>query len=106
MTEARPGYTGRMFPDRKPSAVRLREKLAASDRAKQMYQTEAVYHTEVEWTCRLLGIVDEVTDPETAARITDAIGERLTGDDVSEAAIRIRESQAEIGRLMWQDVPG
>lgn len=96
----------RAFPDRKPSAVRLREQLAASDAATRMHQADALYHAEVEWTCRLLGVIDEVTDPETAERITAAIGGRLTGDDASEAAIRVRAAQAELDRLRWQDVPG
>lgn len=91
-----------IFPSRKPSAVHLRQQLAASDGAMRMYQTEALYRTQVEWTCRLLDVIDEVTDPETAMRITDAICARLTGDDVSEAAARVRETQAEVARLMWQ----
>lgn len=99
-------FPGRKLPDRKPSAVRLREQLAASGTATRMYQTEPVYHAEVEWTCRLLGVIDEVTDPETAERITAAIGGRLTGDDASEAAIRVRAAQAEIARLVWQGTPG
>jgi hypothetical protein len=99
-------FPDRKFPDRKPSAVRLREKLAANARAERMYQTEALYHTEVEWTCELLGVVDEVTDPEAAAQITDAIGERLTGDSVSEAAARGRAALAEFDRLVWRGTPG
>lgn len=95
-----------MFLNRKPSAVRLREHLAANARATRMYQTGALYHTEVEWTCQLLGVIDEVTDPGTAERITDAISERLTGDGTSEAAARIRKNQAETERLMWLGAPG
>lgn len=65
-----------------------------------MYQAEALYHAEVEWACQLLDVIDEVTDPETAERITAAIGGRLAGDDASEAAIRIREAHAEMTEQM------
>jgi hypothetical protein len=85
---------------RKPSAVRLREKLAASGNAARIYQTEALYHTEVEWTCRLLYVVDEIADPAAADRITDAICERLAGNSTGEAAERIWQVQAGIERLM------
>lgn len=95
-----------VFYDRKPSAIRLREKMAASASAMRAYHGEAQYHAQVEWACRLLGVIDEVTDPETAKRITDAIGERLTGDDAGEAATRIRAAQAELDRLVWQGVTG
>lgn len=66
----------------------------------RMYQTEALYNTEVTWTCRLLDVVDEVTDAATAVRITDAICERLAGDSVTEAAERRQAFQAETERLM------
>jgi hypothetical protein len=100
-------FPGRMFPDRKPSAVRLREKLAASGgNAMRMYQTEALYHTQVEWTCQLLGAVDEATDPATAERITDAVCARLTGNDADEAAVRAWDTAAEVHRLMREGTPG
>lgn len=82
------------------SASYLRERLARTDRARAMYQTEALYNMQVEWTCRLLDVVDEITDPVTAQLITDVIYERLTGDGVSEAAQRQREVRAELERLM------
>jgi hypothetical protein len=94
------------IPGRKPSAVRLREHLAAHGNAMRMYQTEPLYRAEVEWTFRLLDVIDEVTDAEAAERITAAIGGRLTGDDASEAAIRVRAAQAEFARLVWEGVPG
>jgi hypothetical protein len=103
-------FPGRKFPDRKPSAVRLRELLTtAAGGAIAMYQTEAIYHAQVEWTCQVLGVIDEVTDPETAERITDAIAGRLTGDggETHLAMARIRDAQAEFGRLVWQQhMPG
>jgi hypothetical protein len=94
------------FPDRKPSAVRLREKLAEGGTAMRMYQTEALYHTQVEWTCQLLGAVDEVTDAATAERITDAVCARLTGNDADEAAVRAWDTAAEVHRLMREGTPG
>lgn len=66
----------------------------------RMHQTEALYNTEVTWTCRLLDVVDEVADAATAARITDAICERLAGDSVTEAAERRQAFAAETERLM------
>ena len=84
------------------SADRLRERLAANGDTLRMYTGEAMYHVQVEYTCRLLDVVDEVTDSVTAELITDAIYERLSGDGVSEAAQRIRETRAEIDRLMRQ----
>lgn len=81
------------------SASYLREMLARTDGARAMYQTDALYNMQVEWTCRLLDVVDEVTDPVTAQLITDVIYERLTGDGVSEAARRQREVRAELERL-------
>lgn len=95
------------FPDRKPSAVRLREKLASSGgTATRMYQGEALYRAQVEWTCQLLGAVDEVTDAATAERITDEIARRLAGDDASEAAVRAWDTAAEVHRLMRGGTPG
>lgn len=81
------------MPDRKPSAERLRERLASHGDALRMLQTEALYHTQVAYTCQLLDVVDEVTDPATAERITDAICERLAGDSASEAGERALDAQ-------------
>ena len=61
-----------------------------------MYTGEALYHTQVDWTCQLLDVVDEVTDPVTARLITDAIYERLSGDGASDAAARIREARRQV----------
>ena len=87
------------------SAHRLREMLARHDRALAMYTGEALYHYQVDYTCQLLDVVDEVTDPVTAGRVTDGIYERLTGDGVSEAARRVREARAEYERLVRSRVP-
>jgi hypothetical protein len=65
-----------------------------------MFRDDAVYHMQVQWTTRLLDVVDEVTDDVTGALVADAIYERLTGDGVSEAAQRIREHRAAVEQLM------
>lgn len=82
------------------SGDRLREKLARNPGALAMYQGEVIYNVQVETTCRLLDVVDKVTDSFTAGLITDAICERMTGIGVSEASQRQREQQAELERLM------
>jgi hypothetical protein len=82
------------------SADKLREMLTLSDGALRMYQGEVLYHVQVDWTCRLLDVVDEVTDPVTAGLVTDLIYERLTGDGVSEAAERQREAIERVAQLM------
>jgi hypothetical protein len=64
-----------------------------------MYTGETLYHVQVDWTCQLLDVVDEVTDPVTATLIADVIYERLSGDGVSEAAARIREARAQMDRI-------
>jgi hypothetical protein len=84
---------------RTSSADRLRGRLAASGGTLRLYTTDTLYHVQVDYTCQLLDVVDEVTDSVTADLITDAIYERLSGDGVSEAAERIREARAEMERL-------
>ena len=84
------------------SADRLSEKLAAKPGALAAYRDDVTYMVQVETTCRLLDVVDQVTDQFTAALITDAIHERMTGIGVSEASQRMRERQAELERLMHE----
>jgi hypothetical protein len=81
------------------SAARLRQALAASGDAMRMYLGEALYHAQVDFTCQLLDVVDEVADPGTAQRIADAIGERLAEAGAAGAADRIREAGAETERV-------
>lgn len=90
----------------KTSADRLREYLYRRPRATWAYTSEPLYHAEVEWTCRLLGIVDEAADAEAAERVTAAICERLAGDSVTEAIERAQDRQAEMDRLMGRGAPG
>lgn len=73
------------------SAARLREMLAADGDAMRMYLGEALYHAQVDFTCQLLDVVDEVAGPGTAQRIADAIGERLAGAGAAGAAERARQ---------------
>ena len=89
---------------RRPSADRLRERLAANGDSLRMYTGE-VYAVQVDYTCQLLDVVDEVVDSVTAGLITDAIYERLSGDGVSEAARRIREARAMVEQLAREPVP-
>jgi hypothetical protein len=90
---------------RHKSCARLMAKLAHYEAAGAMYQGEALYHAQIDWMCQLLDIVDELADPVTAALITDAIGERLTGDGASEAAKRQRDAKAQYERLMREPLP-
>lgn len=90
--------SGELF-SRMTSADRLRQLLAASSNPMRLYQTEALYHIQVDYTCQLLDAVDEVTDEFTATMITSVIYEKLAGDGASEAARRIREARAEMERL-------
>lgn len=87
------------------SADRLRRLLAASGNASHMYQTEALYKVQVEYTCDLLDAVDEVTDEVTAQMITAVIYEKLTGDGASAAARRKREADERIVELMQNPGP-
>lgn len=89
--------------DGQTSADRLREHLAANGDTLRMYTGEAMYHVQVDYTCQLLDVVDEVTDSFTANLIADAIYERLSGDGVSEAATSIRAARAQM-ELLTQGV--
>jgi hypothetical protein len=84
----------------KPSADRLREKLAEHGGAMRAYMGEALYHAQVDYTCQLLDVVDEVTDPATAVRVTDAICERLADAGALAAAERMRQFEEETERMM------
>jgi hypothetical protein len=81
------------------SAARLREILSRHGEARAMLVSDAMYHAQIRYTCDLLDVVDEVADPETAKRITDAIGDRLAGPEASDAIKRAVEAAAEIGAL-------
>jgi hypothetical protein len=94
-----------MSQKRIAAAVQLRAKLQHNAGALAMYQGDAMYHMQIDYTCRLLDAVDEVTDSVTATLITDVIYERLTGDGVSAAAERIREAHAQIKRLSTEIRP-
>jgi hypothetical protein len=91
--------------DRTKSADRLRQMLALNPGALAMYQNETLYHVQIDWTCQLLDVVDEIIDPVTAGLITDLIYERLSGDGVSEAAQRQRDARAELNRLIREMPP-
>lgn len=94
-------------PGRPSSASKLRRMLAASNEPLRMYLTEAQYHMQVNYTCQLLDVVDEIADEETAARITDGIGGRLAGDEAIAAAERIRDTQERLAVVrMNQGAPG
>jgi hypothetical protein len=69
----------------KSSSERLRDYLARHPDTRPVLLSDAMYHAQVRYTCDLLDVVDEVADPETAGKITDAIGERLAGPAVAEA---------------------
>jgi len=73
--------------------------LARNPGAARMLTTEAQYHAQVRYTEQLLDVVDETADPETAARITEGIYERLAGDEVTEALQRVAAMSAEYARL-------
>lgn len=65
----------------------------------RMFQTEALYHAQVDYTCQLLSVVDEVADPAVAALITAGIYDRLAGDAAAEAAQRLRDAREMYDRL-------
>ena len=81
------------------SAERLREKLGTNDGARCLYQNEALYHAQINWTCQLLDMVDEVADPVTAARVAALICDQMVGDRAGEAWERLRVAEAELKRL-------
>jgi hypothetical protein len=89
---------------RTTSADRLRRLLAASDNPMRLYQTEALYKIQVDYTCQLLDAVDEVTDEFTATMIMSVIYEKLAGQGASAAAQRIRDARAEMERLAKEPV--
>lgn len=80
----------------RPSADRLREMLAAHGSAMRAYMGEALYHAQVDYTCQLLDVVDEVASPATAKRITGAICARLVDAGALAAAERMQQRAAEI----------
>jgi len=86
------------------SADRLRAKLSRTREPLHLYQTETLYHVQIDWTCQLLDVVDEVADEVTATMITDVIHERLTGDGASTAAERIRDTRAQMDQLAQEAV--
>lgn len=83
-----------------PSADHLRKMLAADPGPLKIFMTDAIYHAQVECTCQLLAVVDEVADAETADRITAAILDRLTGPAAAEAAERAQQHIADVAALM------
>jgi hypothetical protein len=85
---------------RQSSAYRLREMLALYHAPTRMYEMDVLYHVQIDYTCQLLDVVDEVTDPVTAALVTDRIYGRLTGDGVGEVERRIRDAQDQLARMM------
>jgi hypothetical protein len=90
---------------RVPAAVQLKAKLRRHDGGMRMYLTETMYHVQVDYTCDLLGAVDEVTDAGTAARIVDAIYERLTRGAVSAAKERQWDAREQYEALMRYVTP-
>jgi len=89
---------------RTPSAVRLRELLAASERTLSVYLGEAMFHVQVDYTCQLLEVVDEVVDETTAGLITDAICGRLSGTGVAEADKRVAEAREMAERIAREPI--
>lgn len=91
-------------PSPRKSSLHLRELLAASDQARGMYATDPMYHTQVEYTCRLLDVVDAEADLATAERITRSVYSKLAGVEAQAAVERLAQVQAEQSRLMrdWQ----
>lgn len=69
-----------------PSALRFWRRVLGSGEAARMFETEALFHVQVIWTTALLDVVDENTDPATAALITDLIYEKLAGAPTSPSA--------------------
>jgi hypothetical protein len=88
------------FPRRRRSADRLAELLAANGNTLRLATTEALYRVQIEYTCDLLDVVDEVCDETTANLITDAIYGRLSGTGAVEADKRVREARQAMERLL------
>jgi hypothetical protein len=86
------------------SRDRLCELLAASDGSLRAYAGDVLYHVQVEFTCQLLDVVDEVVDETTAMLITDAIYGRLSGTGVAEADARVREARERVEQLAREPV--
>lgn len=82
------------------SAGRLRELLAANDGSLRAYCGDTLFHVQVDFTCQLLDIVDEVVDETTAGLVTDAIYGRLSGTGAAQADQRIAEAREVVERLM------
>lgn len=82
-------------PPRRPtSGQRLRHLLAATPGTPgRLYQSEALYHAQVRYTCDLLDIVDAFTDDPAAALITAAIYEQLTTTGAADAARRQHDTR-------------
>jgi hypothetical protein len=89
------------------SADRLREMLAAHDASLRALSGDLLYNVQMEFTCRLLGVVDEVADQQTAELITSAIYERMAAD-VPKAEERMRQAREmatallPLGPSMWE----
>lgn len=89
-------------PGRVSSANRLRELLRQSPHSLRLYQTETLYHVQIDYTCQLLDVVDEVCDEVSAGLITAAIYGRLSGTGAGEADQRLREARDAAERLMLE----
>jgi hypothetical protein len=89
-------------PPRQPSSGRRLRRLLAETPGPpgDLYRTEAQYHAPITYTSQLLDIVDAFTDEPTAALITAAIYERLTGTAADEAAQRLHDARDTYERLM------
>jgi hypothetical protein len=88
------------FPRRRRSADRLADLLAANGNTLRLATTEALYRVQIEYTCDLLDVIDEVCDETTAGLITDAIYGRLSGTGAAEADKRVREARQAMERLL------
>ena len=88
------------FPRRRRSAGRLAELLAANGDTLRLATTEALYRVQIDYTCQLLDVVDEVCDEVTADLVTDAIYGRLSSTGAAEADQRVRDAREALERLM------
>ena len=87
------------------SARYLLHRLEEAGPSPHLYTQDALYWKSIEWTCDLLNIVDEVTEPTVATMITDAIYGRLTGRGAAEADQRIRQHLENVDRIMREQRP-